>query len=330
MPSEEDGEHLGALLECVPLDTVRFAFAYGSGAIAQYGSQTEDKMVDFIIASSNSHTFHEENLDRNPSHYSMIRRLGARSITNMQRNFAARVFYNTLIRYKGRLLKYGVVECDDLQRDLLDWRWLYLAGRLHKPIMHIVPPTEAIASALRENRTSAVQAALLLLPDTFNLEQFFSQIVSLSYHGDFRMFFGEDKKKIEKIVKGSSQHLHDIYVPILESDSRTLVRGFRVEQDLGTASIYHRMQLLPCTVLERLQRAANRRDAKQRDIEEVTFSLAHRLDASHQLADAIQSIVAPAALQQTIKNALSAGFVRSTIYSCNKIAKMFKSLPFMR
>lgn len=74
------------------------------------------------------------------------------------------------------------------------------------------------------------QAALLLLPDTFNLEQFFSQIVSLSYHGDFRMFFGEDKKKIEKIVKGSSQHLHDIYVPILESDSRTLVRGFRVEQ----------------------------------------------------------------------------------------------------
>lgn len=104
MPSEEDGEHLGALLECVPLDTVRFAFAYGSGAIAQYGSQTEDKMVDFIIASSNSHTFHEENLDRNPSHYSMIRRLGARSITNMQRNFAARVFYNTLIRYKVRPL----------------------------------------------------------------------------------------------------------------------------------------------------------------------------------------------------------------------------------
>ncbi|VDM36918.1 unnamed protein product [Toxocara canis] len=332
MVLDEDGAHLGKLLDCLPLETVSFAFAYGSGAVAQYGCSTADKMVDFVIASNNSLAFHEENLKRNPAHYSIIRHLGARPLTNLQRGFAARVFYNTHIRHKlqGKLLKYGVVECDDLQRDLLDWRWLYLAGRLHKPILQVIPPTEALASALRENRASAVQATLLLLPDTFNLEQFFMQIVSLSYKGDFRMFFGEDKNKVEKIVKGSSRQLHDIYVPILESDSRTLVRGFRVEQDLSTASIYHRMQLLPCTVLERLQRVANRRDAKQRDIEEVTFSLAHRLDASQQLADAVQSIVAPAALRQTAKNALSAGLVRSAIYSCTKIVKMLKSLHFLR
>ncbi|VDK42706.1 unnamed protein product [Anisakis simplex] len=321
-----DESNLSNLLECLPMTTVRYAFAYGSGAVAQKDSKTADKMVDFIIVSSNSLGFHQENLSLNPSHYSFVRHFGAHSINNLQRNFAARVFYNTHIRYKNRLMKYGVIECDDLQRDLLDWRWLYVAGRLHKPVVHIIKPPQSIASAIYENRISAVQAALLLLPDTFNMDQFFSQIVSFSYRGDFRMLFGEDKNKIERIVKGSNRQLHDIYIPILQADSRTLVRGFRVEQDLSTASIYHRMQLLPCTVLERLQRVANRRDAKQRDIEEVTFSLAHRLDSSQQLSDAIQSIVAPSALRQTAKNAISAGFMRSIVYSCDKMMKMLRSL----
>ena len=60
--------------------------------------------------------------------------------------------------------------------------------------------------------------------------------------------------------------------------------------------------------------------------EEVTFSLAHHLDAPVQVAAALESIVAPAAWRQTVKNAVTAGFLRSTIYSFTKIKKMFRSL----
>lgn len=56
-------------------------------------------------------------------------------------------------------------------------------------------------------------------------------VVSLSYNGDFRMLFGEDKNKIKKIVDGSSQKLAEIFMPILENDTRlTITRTSRIDQ----------------------------------------------------------------------------------------------------
>lgn len=97
-------DELRQLLECIPQDTVGYAFAYGSGAVSQLGEKSDVKMVDFIIVSNNSLKFHEENLQRNPCHYSALRYFGANTLTKLQRNFAARVFYNTHISYKVRFV----------------------------------------------------------------------------------------------------------------------------------------------------------------------------------------------------------------------------------
>lgn len=114
--------------------------------------------------------------------------------------------------------------------DLLDWNWLYAAGRLQKAVVDVIPPTNlSLCNALKENRKSALGAALLQLPEVFTYEQLFTQIVSLSYNGDFRMRFGEDRNKIKQIVNGTMEKLIDVYAPLIAADSRLKVFKKSVE-----------------------------------------------------------------------------------------------------
>uniref|UniRef100_A0A7I4Y009 Phosphatidate cytidylyltransferase, mitochondrial n=1 Tax=Haemonchus contortus TaxID=6289 RepID=A0A7I4Y009_HAECO len=313
------------LISVLPLSTVEYAFAYGSGALQQKGENKSEKMIDFVLCTSDPVSFHKENIKKNSSHYSLLRCIGANTLAQFQTRIAAHVYYNTHVHIGNRRIKYGVISTEDLNRDLLDWRWLYVAGRLHKPVLD-VRPTAAIASNVEENRRCALQAALLLLPDSFDLEKLYQKIVSLSYTGDFRMYVGEDKDKIKKIVLGCMEYLSEVYDPLLASDSRLVVQNGSVLQDGSTAAIYHRLNLLPSTVLERIQTNWNKRNKWQKDREEVLFSLAHRHDVTLHVEGAISSIVAPAAISQTLKNAASAGFSRSVMYSLAKLAKMVKSI----
>ncbi|KAK5966037.1 Phosphatidate cytidylyltransferase mitochondrial [Trichostrongylus colubriformis] len=262
-------EECEELISVLPLSTVEYAFAYGSGAFQQQGENKSEKMVDFVLCTNDPVTFHTENIEKNSSHYSLLRCIGAKSLVKFQTRLAARVYYNTRVHVGNRRMKYGVISMEDLKRDLLDWRWLYVAGRLHKPVLNVVTPTAAVKSNLEENRRSALQAALLLLPDSFNLEELFEKIVSLSYTGDFRMYVGEDKDKIKKIVLGSMEELSDVYNPLLANDSRLVVQNGKVLQDGSTAAIYHRLNLLPSTVLNRIQKNWNKRNKWQKDTEEA-------------------------------------------------------------
>jgi mitochondrial translocator assembly and maintenance protein 41 len=100
------------------------------------------------------------------------------------------MYYNTMVpiesgAHAGRLMKYGVITVRDLLTDLCDWKWLYAAGRMHKPIrtLHSNGNTE-LQTATQSNLDSAVRASLLQLPETFDAKDLYLTIAGLSYSGD--------------------------------------------------------------------------------------------------------------------------------------------------
>lgn len=69
--------------------------------------------MDFILVSRDSMAFHEENLNLNFKHYSTLRWLKAKNLASLQMNCAARIYFNTRVQSKNRLIKYGVIGVRD-------------------------------------------------------------------------------------------------------------------------------------------------------------------------------------------------------------------------
>jgi translocator assembly and maintenance protein 41 len=127
-------------------------------------------------------------------------------------------------------MKYGVVDQEDLLRDLTQWESLYLTGRLHKPTLPLLSMPDIFVSAQDQNLQAAVAAALLLLMQsssetTKNInfcswDSLYRSIASLSYTGDSQMQVGgEDQQKLNKLVQAPGQlhRFQNLYRPILES-----------------------------------------------------------------------------------------------------------------
>jgi hypothetical protein len=207
-------------------------------------------MLDMIFAVENSKAWHASNLALNRSHYSFPWHfLGEGMIEAVQSKSGAGIWYNTLVPIpgasNGATMKYGVMSVDNLLDDLLNWRFLYAAGRLHKPVRiapfvqgavcdysnqrkndHHDPKSssfaegerrEEIIAASRENLRHALRAALLMLPGEFSAEELYTAIAALSYNGDWRMVFGENPFKVSNIVAAQISLFHSLYGPILYS-----------------------------------------------------------------------------------------------------------------
>ncbi|KOC70766.1 Mitochondrial translocator assembly and maintenance protein 41 like protein [Habropoda laboriosa] len=327
-------QQLKGILKCFPRN-IKFCFAYGSGAFKQMNNQSNN-MVDLIFVVRNVNQWHAENLQLNPKHYAQpLRFLGPRAIANVQETWGAKVYYNTLIKIPGGYtIKYGIISEVSLIEDLLDWNDMYLAGRLHKPVKVLVEPDEhsQLPTALIQNLHSAVHAALLLLPEHFTEIDFYKTIAGLSYSGDFRMTFGENKEKVNNIVLFQLTYFRELYSPILQhfenyvdipkSEKMAVI----CHQDTNpTTKIYHLNQL-PRIPQVKLVRAWTQ-GPRSKDTEDCLCAIAYDPECGEILEECLKQIVWRSSIMQSLKGIITAGFLKSVKYSAAKIMKMIQTSP---
>lgn len=311
---------------------ISMCFAYGSGVKEQLGYDRAKKksLIDLIFCVDNSFRWHAENLEKHPTHYSAMQMLGSRWVARYQEDLAARIYFNTLVPMpeEGVMIKYGVIASKHLIEDLLDWRDLYLAGRLHKPVEIIKSPNNIkIESAMDNNLKCAVHAALLLLPKNFTEYEFYFTIANLSYMGDFRMTFGENKDKVQNIVRPQLVGFRELYAPTLKmfrdyiSFPTAIKHEIACEQDISPIARLHHLSSLPKWPIRNITRDWNRGRYKQ-DTEDVLRAVAYSSICPETVQRSLNSIVFKSSAKQSLKNIPTAGFAKSIKYSWAKIQKM--------
>ncbi|OCT58102.1 hypothetical protein XELAEV_18002597mg [Xenopus laevis] len=287
------------ILSFFPQD-ISLAFTYGSGVFRQAGSSHNDvrnKMLDFVFAVDDPVTWHTMNIIQNRSHYSFLKFLGPKHITAVQNNYGAGVYYNTLVPCDGRVKI--LTQRDD--------------GRLK--------------SALTSNLKSALNAAFLMLPESFSEEELYLQIAGLSYAGDFRMIIGEDKDKVLNIVKPNVPHFQKLYAAILLDCPLAVYKAQqgRVEVDKSPEGQYQQLMALPKKLQQNITALVDP-PGKNRDVEEILLQVAQDPDCSSVIQQALYGIVRSSSLSQSAKGIVTAGVKKSVQYSSKKLYKMLRSL----
>lgn len=309
-----------------------FAFAYGSGIFNQRGNIYSENMLDFVFVLENARKWHEDNMysKHHPHHYSSIRWLGSRALVPLQDKLGAGVYYNTLVPMEGRTIKYGTVSRENFLLDLNDWQWLYLAGRLHKPIQVLQQPHgEDIVSALKRNLNSAVTAALLCLPEYFTEEELFLSIAGLSYAGDFRMVVGENKSKVQNIVSSSFKSFQELYKPIILNNSQLHFNSSsgKYHQNQESDVIFSRLMSLPRNLQQKVARAVGSKGVEPSLIESALHKASQdRVNCPQLVKKGVTSIVKRSSITQSVKGVITAGGLKTLIYSAQKLTKMLRGI----
>lgn len=63
----------------------------------------QNDMIDFVFAVDNPLEWHKANMQTNHKHYSFIKYAGAEFIKNVQENFGAKMYFNTLVEVENRV-----------------------------------------------------------------------------------------------------------------------------------------------------------------------------------------------------------------------------------
>lgn len=298
---------LTSLLEILP--PVEFCCIYGSSLHPNNLDKTS--MIDYILGVADPRQWHAENLKMNPSHYAswMVRLGGAR------------------LRFK-----YGVVRMHDLVQDVLGWERFYLSGRLQKPV-NIILDYLGIAELNSVNLKAATSAALLLLPSNFSEDELYAKICGLSYMGDIRMLFAEDKNKVKKIVQGQFNLFQTMYKPILEEyAAQDLLRystsaKINIMQDCELSNVSSLVSSLPWQLRGLMGSKLGEKkiiDGADRAVQTVV------INSKEEVAECIRKIlsrkVAVSSARQVVAGLLTGGVVHGVKYLGRKMLKACKSL----
>ncbi|RZC47179.1 hypothetical protein C5167_040135 [Papaver somniferum] len=364
----EKKKELGGLLDILP--PVDFCCSYGSSLLPN--NNDKSSMVDYIIGVSDPLQWHDQNLKMNRNHYAswMMQFGGAKVITGIAESIGVGVHFNPYVTWEDKVLifqligmrtlsyvwkcnkvyhvnpiislfltggtqmvKYGVVRMHNLVHDLLNWESFYLSGRLQKPV-HILADSIDIENLNLNNLRAATSTALLLLPSEFSEEDLYAKICSLSYMGDLRMFFAEDKNKVKRIVQGQFDLFQKSYKPFVdEYAAKDLLRfssssdpKVQIAQDCALPATRSLVSSLPSSVRSgmgmRLGDEVKVSDSGRVIREVVIGSREETVDC---LRKVLRRKVMVSSARQAFAGLLSAGAVNSAQYLTRKMGKALKS-----
>ncbi|OVA12745.1 Mitochondrial matrix Mmp37 [Macleaya cordata] len=327
----ENKSELAGLLEVLP--PVEFCCSYGSSLLPN--NNDKSTMIDYIVGVSDPLQWHSENLEMNRDHYAswMVHLGGAKLITQVADEIGVGVHFNPFVTWKDRMIKYGVVRMHDLVQDILNWESFYLSGRLQKPV-HILADNIDIENVNSSNLKAATSAALLLLPSEFSEEDLYAKICSLSYMGDLRMLFAEDKNKVKRIVQGQFKLFQRIYKPFLdEYAAKELLRfssssdhRMHIAQDCGLSATRSLVSSLPSTVRSGMgMRLGEKQKLSEygRVIREVVIS--SREETADCMRKVVRRKVMVSSARQAVSGLLAAGGVNAARYLTKKMSRAWKS-----
>ena len=319
------------------------AFGYGSVAVPQYGRTVKNSQLDLILVVDDPLRWHMANLQMNPNHYSSIASLNSGQLLKkiISKWPHPAVYYNPFVTWHdptnaspSLIIKYGVIGYQNLISDLNTWCSLYISGRLHKPVVFVpqYEPSSELKSSFIRNLKSALAFSLLQLDLPLLKEDIlYYSIASISYNGDWRLYFGEDKRKIERLITGEPRRrgFRELYLPLFSSEPFYSLFTVEVPDDLkADMRIFPRhedqivRQLLDYIPSSLCQLAIPEDPVSARQkLAEMTIEERRR-----RLLTTAASIVRWTSYRQTLLGLFSAGFLRSFLYSSSKFRKMLASL----
>ncbi|XP_031372873.1 phosphatidate cytidylyltransferase, mitochondrial isoform X2 [Punica granatum] len=308
---DEKKRELGKFLQVIP--TVEFCCVYGS-SLHPKNRDKASSMVDFILGVSDPLQWHSQ-------------------ITEIADGIGVGVHFNPFVTWNDKMLKYGVVQMHDLIEDVLNWDRFYLSGRLQKPV-HILVDNLDIGHANSVNLRAAVSAALLFLPPEFSEEDLFAKICSLSYMGDLRMLFAEDRNKVRNIVQGQFDLFQSMYKPFLEEyENKDLIRfsssnGLKANicQDFGLPATNALVSSLPSTIKSYMGMKLGEKKILGESgqvVREITIG--SREEAARCMQKVLRRTVMISSARQAVSGFLASGGVTAARYLAKKMSKAWKS-----
>ncbi|KAF1742022.1 hypothetical protein MXB_3781, partial [Myxobolus squamalis] len=151
----------------------------------------------------------------------------------------------------NRPVKYGIISRKKLIQDLQDWNYLYVAGRLHKPVIWLSQSLNNLdlTVGIDKNFENAIRTALLLLPEEFSEQKLYEEICNISYNGDIRTWFKLDLTKSTNIVATNFERFQQMYNPFFKKFSHSLFyKNGMFQQDKSPSEIIKSFQKLPSAI----------------------------------------------------------------------------------